>query len=64
MTLLVKDVRMAVGLARAVGARAELGEASVSLWEQAAEALPADADHTEIARWLADRAQADGAAGG
>ena len=59
LTLLVKDIRMAVKLARAVGSRAELGEASVSLWEQAAEALPPDADHTEIARWLAGRAQPD-----
>jgi 3-hydroxyisobutyrate dehydrogenase len=62
MSLIVKDIRMAVGLARAVGSQAALGEAAVSVWEQAAEALPPDADHTEIARWLTARAdrRADG----
>ena len=32
-----------------------LGEAAVAAWAAAAEDLPPAADHTEIARWLADR---------
>jgi 3-hydroxyisobutyrate dehydrogenase len=63
MSLIVKDIRMAVGLARAVGSRAMLGEAAVAVWEQAAEALPPDADHTEIARWMTDRARTGDAEG-
>jgi 3-hydroxyisobutyrate dehydrogenase len=35
---------------------ARLGEAAVALWADAADALPADADHTEIARWVSERA--------
>ena len=57
LALMVKDMRLALSLARSVGAPAALGEAAVALWEEAAEALPPDADHTEIARWVIDRAQ-------
>ena len=32
--------------------RSRSATTSVALWEQAAEALPDEADHTEIARWL------------
>ena len=52
LRLMVKDVRIAVGLARATGTDLELGEATAALWERAEAELPADADHTEIARWL------------
>jgi 3-hydroxyisobutyrate dehydrogenase len=52
MRLMVKDIRTARELARATGAPFTLGETSVAVWEQAAEALPEDADHTEIALWL------------
>jgi 3-hydroxyisobutyrate dehydrogenase len=52
MRLMVKDIRTARALAHAAGSPFALGDASVALWEQAAEALSEDADHTEIARWL------------
>ncbi len=52
LQLMVKDLRTALGLARATDAPFHLGETTVGLWEQAAAALPEDADHTEIARWL------------
>jgi 3-hydroxyisobutyrate dehydrogenase len=54
LKLMLKDMRVAIGLARATGAPATLGEAVVELWAQAAAVLPADADHTEIARWVSD----------
>jgi 3-hydroxyisobutyrate dehydrogenase len=56
LALMVKDMQIAAGVARSVGAPAALGEAAIALWLQAAEALPPDADHTEIARWVIDRA--------
>jgi 3-hydroxyisobutyrate dehydrogenase len=52
MRLMVKDIRTARDLARSTGAPFTLGETSVAVWEQAAEALSEDADHTEIALWL------------
>ena len=53
LRLMVKDLRTAVALARATDTPLELGEAATALWEKAEAALPEDADHTEIARWLA-----------
>jgi 3-hydroxyisobutyrate dehydrogenase len=53
LQLMVKDLQTALGLARATGAPLSLGAVSAELWERAARDLPADADHTEIARWLA-----------
>ena len=50
--LMVKDVGIAVGLGEELGVPAALGERTLELWREAAEALPADADHTEIARWV------------
>ena len=52
MRLMVKDIQTARALAHSTGSPFALGDASVALWERAAEALPDDADHTEIARWL------------
>ena len=52
LRLMLKDMRIAVGLAKATGRPSRLGEAAVDLWAEAAERLPADADHTEILRWL------------
>jgi 3-hydroxyisobutyrate dehydrogenase len=52
LRLMLKDMRIAVALAGATGCRARLGEAAVELWAEAADRLPADADHTEILRWL------------
>jgi 3-hydroxyisobutyrate dehydrogenase len=51
---MAKDLRIAAGLAEATGTPLELGRRSTEIWERAAGELPADADHTEIARWLED----------
>jgi 3-hydroxyisobutyrate dehydrogenase len=52
MRLMVKDIMTARELAHATGAPFELGDTAVALWERAAQALPDEADHTEIAEWL------------
>jgi 3-hydroxyisobutyrate dehydrogenase len=52
LRLMVKDMRIGLGLAEAAGTPAALSAAATGLWAEAAQALPADADHTEIARWL------------
>ncbi|MDY7084866.1 MAG: NAD(P)-dependent oxidoreductase [Actinomycetota bacterium] len=52
LRLMLKDMRIAAGLAAQVGTPDPLGEAAVSFWERAASALPATADHTEIVNWL------------
>lgn len=57
LRLMLKDMRIAVELAEQVGLPSGLGADAVALWTQAAEALPPGADHTEIARWLAGRAE-------
>ena len=59
LTLMLKDMRIAVGIADAANSRLALGEDAVALWEQAAAGLPATADHTEIARWLDAAADPD-----
>jgi 3-hydroxyisobutyrate dehydrogenase len=51
LRLMLKDMRIALGLASSAGP-ARLSAAATRLWAEAAEALPEDADHTEIARWL------------
>jgi 3-hydroxyisobutyrate dehydrogenase len=51
LRLMAKDVQIALELARATDSAAPLGAAVGALWADAADALPADADHTEIARW-------------
>lgn len=53
--LMLKDARIATGLARELGRPTELGEEVVSLWATAIDELPPRADHTEIARWLRER---------
>ncbi|WP_329139062.1 NAD(P)-dependent oxidoreductase [Streptomyces sp. NBC_01476] len=57
LRLMLKDMRIAVGLAEQVGMPSRLGADALALWARAAEELPADADHTEIARWLRKRAE-------
>jgi 3-hydroxyisobutyrate dehydrogenase len=52
LRLMNKDVQIALELAHATGTAVPLGDAAGALWQQAAETLPADADHTEIARWV------------
>jgi 3-hydroxyisobutyrate dehydrogenase len=53
--LMVKDIRIALDLARATGAPAGLAERTVELWGRAVDRLGPAADHTEIARWLAEQ---------
>jgi 3-hydroxyisobutyrate dehydrogenase len=55
MRLLVKDIKLALAIEHATGVSAAASEAVVATWETALADLPADADHTAIARWLADR---------
>jgi 3-hydroxyisobutyrate dehydrogenase len=55
LRLMLKDMRIAVDLARAMGTPATVGEAAVAAWARAADALADDADHTEIARWVTER---------
>ena len=57
--LMLKDMRMATSLARRTGTPALLGETVVEYWAQAAGALPEDADHTEIAKWVAQRRETE-----
>lgn len=61
LRLMLKDMRIAVGLAEQMGMPSRLGEQAVALWAEAQRALPATADHTEIARWLRDARQAEAA---
>jgi 3-hydroxyisobutyrate dehydrogenase len=61
LALMLKDMRIGAGLAAALGTPDALARRSVELWAAAAGELPADADHTEIARWVgADRDGRDG----
>jgi 3-hydroxyisobutyrate dehydrogenase len=53
LRLMVKDMRIALGLAESADVSARLSSAALELWSQAEQALPEEADHTEIARWLA-----------
>ena len=50
--LMVKDMKLAVGIEHATGTPSAVSEAAVAAWEAALGELPGDADHTEIARWL------------
>ncbi|MGI5157489.1 NAD(P)-dependent oxidoreductase [Microbispora sp. CA-102843] len=54
--LMLKDAKIATQLARGLGLPTSLGEGVVDLWAQATDDLPPRADHTEIARWLKERA--------
>ena len=50
--LMVKDMRLALGIERATGTPSAVSEAALAAWEAALADLPSGADHTEIARWL------------
>jgi 3-hydroxyisobutyrate dehydrogenase len=52
LRLMLKDMQIAVELAHETGRPAALGEAAAGLWDRAAQSMPADADHTEVVRWL------------
>lgn len=51
--LMAKDLRTAQSVSEAAAMAAPLSALCVSLANRAAEALPPDADHTEVARWIA-----------
>lgn len=55
LRLMLKDMKIAVGLTEQVGVPTQLGTDAVDLWSQVAGDYPADADHTEVARWLRER---------
>jgi 3-hydroxyisobutyrate dehydrogenase len=50
--LMVKDMKLALGIEHATGTPSSVSEAVLAAWEAALAELPADADHTAIARWL------------
>ncbi len=52
LRLMLKDMRIAVGLTEQIDRPSRLGAQAIAHWADAAATLPADADHTEIARWL------------
>jgi 3-hydroxyisobutyrate dehydrogenase len=53
--LMVKDIKLALSIEHATGVPSAASEAVVAVWEAALPDIPPDADHTAIARWLADR---------
>lgn len=55
LKLMLKDMRIATDLAHRLGATVELGDAAVEQWTRASHTLSDDADHTEVARHLAER---------
>jgi 3-hydroxyisobutyrate dehydrogenase len=55
LKLMLKDARIAVELAGQVGLPSRVGERATELWAEAEQALPATADHTDIARWLREK---------
>jgi 3-hydroxyisobutyrate dehydrogenase len=52
LSLMVKDVRIAVSLGEELGTPAALAQRALSMWQQADAVLGVGADHTEIARWV------------
>ena len=52
LSLMIKDMRIALQLIESTGGEADLAAASLRIWEEAQCTLAPDADHTEIARWL------------
>jgi 3-hydroxyisobutyrate dehydrogenase len=57
LRLMLKDMRIATQLARECGLPSRLGEAAVGLWDEASSSLDPAADHTEVARYLAEWAE-------
>lgn len=55
LRLMAKDMRIALDLGDQLGVPSTLGAASMSCWQEASQELAPDADHTEIARWVASR---------
>jgi 3-hydroxyisobutyrate dehydrogenase len=57
LRLMVKDMRIAVGIAESSHSPHRLASTSLDLWDGAARELPDTADHTEIERWLRSLAE-------
>lgn len=57
LRLMLKDMKIAVELAAQIGVPTTLGSYAVELWSDVAKEYPADADHTEVARWIKERAE-------
>ena len=55
--LMVKDIRLALGIEHATGTPAAVSEAVVAAWEAAMAGLSPGADQTAIARWLSERSE-------
>lgn len=55
LPLMVKDLGIAAGLARETEADAPMAAQVLALWQQALQALGPTADHTEVARLVAER---------
>jgi len=55
--LMVKDIRLGLGIQHATGTPAVASEAVVATWEAALADLSPGADQTAIARWLSERSQ-------
>lgn len=53
LRLMLKDVRIAIDLAEQLGLPTALGTCVTERWQEAADGLPPDADHTEVAAWIA-----------
>ncbi|MEJ1229732.1 MAG: NAD(P)-dependent oxidoreductase [Galbitalea sp.] len=54
LRLMVKDMKIAVQLAESTDSPSQLGQRAVDLWGLAAAELDSAADHTEVARWIAE----------
>jgi len=55
--LMVKDIRLALGIEHATGTPAAVSEAVVAAWEAALAGLSPGADQTAIVRWLSERSE-------
>lgn len=60
--LMLKDMRIALGLADGVGADTELAARAVELWTAAVADLGPTADHTSVAPWVAEHLGGDATA--
>ena len=57
LSLMVKDMGIAVSLAESLGVSSQLGGRATELWKEAQRELPAGADHTEIVTWLRQKSR-------
>jgi 3-hydroxyisobutyrate dehydrogenase len=57
VSLMVKDLKLALSIEHATGVPATASEAVVATWEAALAELPPDSDHTAIAHWLANHSE-------